>query len=190
MPCCRHAPVPVEAFQLMKKCEIPDCRDSRLDSSFQCRHFHWHACATKHVICFPEKSMPFAAIRSVTKQRLAKCHPKADIRITYISQWMQGDIASSTCCGLPQTCVLCLQGHWCAAIGQLPVRVSGAIGCNQLIVASLTHPQWVSHWLMWLMRQPSTGWLLCLLKPSRLRRPAESTHLCSLGSLPYPNWCR
>ena len=53
---------------------------------------------------------------------------------------MQGDIASSTCCGLPQTCVLCLQGHWCAAIGQLPVRVSGAIGCNQLIVASLTHP--------------------------------------------------
>lgn len=32
----------------------------------------------------------------------------------------------------------CLQGHWIAAIGQLPVMVSGAVGCNQFIVASLT----------------------------------------------------
>lgn len=33
-----------------------------------------------------------------------------------------------------------MQGHWCAAIGQLPVRVKGAIGCNEFIVASLTDP--------------------------------------------------
>ncbi len=35
---------------------------------------------------------------------------------------------------------MCLQGHWIAAIGQLPVMVKGAIGCNQFIVASLTDP--------------------------------------------------
>ena len=33
-----------------------------------------------------------------------------------------------------------MQGHWCAAIGQVPVLVKGAIRCNQLIVASLTDP--------------------------------------------------
>ncbi len=33
-----------------------------------------------------------------------------------------------------------MQGHWCAAIGHVPVMVKGAIGCNELIVASLDHP--------------------------------------------------
>ena len=33
-----------------------------------------------------------------------------------------------------------MQGHWIAAIGQLPVMVTGAVGCNQFIVASMTEP--------------------------------------------------
>ena len=36
----------------------------------------------------------------------------------------------------------CSQGHWIAAIGQLPVTVKGPVGCNQFIVASLTDPPW------------------------------------------------
>ncbi len=32
------------------------------------------------------------------------------------------------------------QGHWIAAIGQLPVMVKGAIACNDFIVASVTDP--------------------------------------------------
>ena len=34
----------------------------------------------------------------------------------------------------------CWQGHWIAAIGQLPVMVKGAIACNDFIVASVTDP--------------------------------------------------
>ena len=33
-----------------------------------------------------------------------------------------------------------MQGHWIAAIGQLPVMVTGAVECNQFIVASMTDP--------------------------------------------------
>lgn len=33
-----------------------------------------------------------------------------------------------------------LQGHWCAAMGQVPINVKGVIACNQFIVASLTDP--------------------------------------------------
>ncbi len=41
---------------------------------------------------------------------------------------------------LPQAYMVCWQGHWIAAIGQLPVMVKGAIACNDFIVASVTDP--------------------------------------------------
>ena len=65
---------------------------------------------------------------------------------------LSGSSKAQSCCGRFHHCacdpcnpcrvmnLFVLQGHWCAALGQLPVMVTGKVGCNEFIVASLTDP--------------------------------------------------
>ena len=55
----------------------------------------------------------------------------------------QQNVSSFTCAAadkLTRCWTMSLQGHWCAAIGQLPVLVDGPVACRDFIAASLTCP--------------------------------------------------